>query len=245
MMRFVLALALCLTLSIDLRALAAEPKDFGEAIVAAPDRDENDVKNDAHRQPAKLIDFTGVKPGMIVMDFAAGGGYTTELLARAVGGSGRVYAQSAPSAPEQARQKLVARMARPAMANVEIAETPFDAPVPANVHNLDLITLILNYHDIAYLPVDRSKMNAALFDGLKKGGFYVVVDHSARPGEGASVGKSLHRIEEATVIAEVESAGFKLVAKGDFLRQPSDTRDKPFFNMEQPSDQFALKFVKP
>jgi predicted methyltransferase len=237
-----LASFLCLTAS---QARAAEPKDFGEAIVAAPDRSADDLKNDAHRQPAKLIDFTGVKEGMTVLDVMAGGGYTSELLARAVGGSGRVFVHSPPNGPEKAHQTLIARLARPVMANVELVETPIESPVPEAVHNLDLITLILNYHDVTYLPIDRAKMNLDLFNGLKKGGVLVIVDHAARSGEGTSVGKTLHRVEEASVISEVEAAGFKLAAKGDFLRNPDDPRDQPYFKMDAATDQFALKFVKP
>lgn len=224
---------------------ADESSDFGEAIVAAPDRSAEDLKLDAHRQPAKLLDFTGVKPGMTVLDAMAGGGYTSELLARAVGGSGRVFVHSVPNGPEKAHQTLIARLARPVMANVSLVETPIESLVPAGVHNLDLITLILNYHDITYLPVDRAKMNLSIFNGLKKGGVFVVVDHAAQSGEGTSVGKTLHRVEEAAVIAEVEAAGFKLAAKGDFLRNPNDPRDQPYFKMDAATDQFALKFVKP
>ena len=224
---------------------AAEPSDFGEAIVAAPDRNAEDLRLDERRHPAQLLDFSGVKPGMKVLDMMAGGGYTTELLARAVGGSGRVYAQSRPGGPEKSHQALVERMARPAMTNVVLAETPLEAPVPDGSHDFDLVTLILNYHDITYLPVDRAKMNRAMFDCLKPGGALVIVDHAANPGAGTTVGKSLHRIEESALIAEVEAAGFKKAAEADFLRQPGDPRDQPFFNMDSPTDQFVLKFVKP
>jgi predicted methyltransferase len=241
--RPLLAALICLFAASDLRA--AEPTDFGEAVIAAPDRNAEDVKADKRRQPAKLIDFTGVKPGMTVMDMMAGGGYTTELMARAVGGSGRVYAQSSPEAPERARQALLQRLTRPAMANVELAETPIESPVPHAVHNLDLITFVLNYHDVTYMPVDRARMNKALFDGLKKGGVLVIVDHAALPGQGIGVAKTLHRIEESVVISEVEAAGFKKVAEANFLRNPNDHMDLPFFEMDQDTDRFVLKFVKP
>jgi predicted methyltransferase len=226
-------------------APAAEPTDFGEAIVAQPDRSSADRLADNHRQPAKLIDFTGVQPGMTVLDMMAGGGYTSELMARAVGGSGRVFVQSAPDSPEKSRQALIARLAEPAMANVSLAETPLEAPVPFGVHTLDLITLILNYHDITYLPVDRAKMNKAMFDGLKSGGVLVIVDHAGAPGSGTTVGKTLHRVEESALIAEVEAAGFRKVAEADFLRQPTDPRDQPFFRLDSPTDQFVVKFQKP
>jgi len=105
---------------------------------------------------------------------------------------------------------------------------------------------VLNYHDTTFLPIDRAKMNKAVFDGLKHGGIYLIVDHAAKAGDGATVGKSLHRIEESTVVTEVEAAGFKKESEGEFLRHPNDAKDQPFFKMtDQPTDQFVLKFKKP
>jgi predicted methyltransferase len=95
------------------------------------------------------------------------------------------------------------------------------------------------------MPVDRARMNRALFDALKPGGVLVIADHSARAGDGASVGKSLHRIEEGAVVAEVEAAGFRLVERGEFLRHPEDRRDAPVFRPKVPVDEFVLKFGKP
>jgi predicted methyltransferase len=231
--------------------LAAPPapaasSDIGAAVVAASDRSDADRKMDARREPAKLLDFMGVKPGMTVLDLMAGGGYTTELLARAVGKTGKVYAQNSPSAPEKSLNSLAERLKKPELANTVSVSTPTDAPFPPGVKDVDLVTFVLNYHDTTFLPIDRAKMNKAVFDGLKHGGSYVIVDHAAKAGEGATVGKSLHRIEESTVIAEVEAAGFKKEAEGDFLRHPDDPKDQPFFKMgDQPTDQFVLKFKKP
>jgi predicted methyltransferase len=220
--------------------------DIGASVVAMPDRSDEDRKMDAHRQPARLLDFAGVKPGMTVFDLMAGGGYTTELLARAVGKSGKVFAQNAATAPEKVLTLMTERLKKPVLANVVSVSTPTDAPFPDTVHDVDLVTFVLNYHDTTFLPIDRAKMNKAVFDGLKHGGIYLIVDHAAKAGDGATVGKSLHRIEEATVVTEVEAAGFKKDAEGDFLRQPGDAKDQPFFKMnDQPTDQFVLRFKKP
>ncbi len=223
----------------------AAAADLGATGVAAPDRSDDDRKMDARLQPAKLLDFAGVKPGMTVFDLMAGGGYTTELLARAVGKDGKVYAQNAPTMPEKALNALAERLKKPALANVVSVSAPPDAPFPEGVHP-DLVTFVLNYHETTFLPIDRAKMNKAVFDGLKHGGIYLIVDHAAKAGDGATVGKSLHRIEEATVVSEVEAAGFKKEAEADFLRQPNDPKDAPFFKMnDQPTDQFVLKFKRP
>jgi predicted methyltransferase len=95
-------------------------------------------------------------------------------------------------------------------------------------------------------------MNKAVFDGLKPGGVYVVIDSSAKPGTGTADGRTLHRIDEQAVRAEVERAGFKLEAGGDFLRNPEDARDwdsspaaAASAGRRGQSDRFALRFVKP
>jgi len=225
-------------------AHAASP-DVGASVVAASDRSDDDRKADARRQPAKLLDFAGIKPGMTVLDLMAGSGYTTELLVRAVGKTGKVYAVNSPAAPERVITNMGERLKKPVMANVTLVSASPDASFPDGVHP-DVVTFVLNYHDTTYLPIDRAKMNKAVFDGLKSGGTYVIVDHAAKAGDGVTVGKSLHRIEESTVIAEVEAAGFKKEAEADFLHQPNDPKDKPFFDMKgEPTDQFVLKFKKP
>ena len=110
---------------------------------------------------------------------------------------------------------------------------------------LDLVTLMFNYHDLGFLGVDRAAMNKAVFKALKPGGFFVIADHSGRPGTGISESGTLHRVEEAFLRKEVEAAGFKLAAEGTFLRNPNDPRDKNTPDPPMPKDEFFLKFVKP
>jgi predicted methyltransferase len=219
--------------------------DF-QALAASPDRSEADRGNDARRKPAQLLEFYGVRPGMTVLDLGAGTGYNTELLARAVGASGKVYAQNTRSMVDNVlKGRFEERLQKPVMKNVVQEVREFDDPLPAHVRNLDLVTFNFNYHDVTYMNVDRAKMNRAVFSALKPGGIYIVADHSGRPGTGVTEGKSLHRIEEAAVRREVEAAGFRFVAEGGFLRNPQDPRDAPVFKPKQPNDEFVLKFVKP
>ncbi len=219
---------------------AASAPDF-HALVASPDRSASDREMDKRRKPEQLLAFTGVNAGMHVLDIGAGGGYTTELLARAVGPKGVVYAQNA-----RARAPFDERMKKPVMKNVVPVIRSYDDPVPPEAKNLDLITVVLVYHDITFMPVDRAKMNERLFQALKPGGHLVIVDHSAKAGAGTTVGKSLHRIEEAALRKEVEAAGFKLAAQGDFLRDPNDPRDVPMRDVsDMATDRFALQFVRP
>ena len=208
--------------------------------VASPLRTDDDRNADTRRKPLRFLQFTGVRPGMRVLDISAGGGYTTQLLALVVGSKGTVWAQG----PREA-QALQQRLSMHPQANIVPDVKPFDDPIPDNAPRLDLITLIMNYHDIAYMPVDRQKMNRRLFDALKRGGHLVILDHSAKPGSGISVARTLHRIEEKVVLDEERKAGFKLEQESNFMRNPADPRDKAFFNMTIPTDKFALRFVKP
>lgn len=219
-------------------ATVAPAPDY-QALVASPDRSDADRTNDIRRKPVPFLAFMDVRPGMTVADISAGRGYSTELLARAVGPTGKVYAHNT------AAGRLEERLKSPVMKNVVEVTGPFDNPLPPHVRNLDLVTFNFNYHDTTYMAVDRAKMNRAVFDALKPGGHYIVADHSALPGTGVSVGKSLHRIEEIAVQREVEAAGFRLVAEGGFLRNPNDPRTAPVANPNQPNDEFVLKFVKP
>jgi predicted methyltransferase len=211
-----------------------------QQVIASPIRTEQDRRTDAARHPAEFLPFTQVRPGMQVLDVSAGGGYTSQLLALAVGPTGVVFAQTRQPGPGLAK-----RLADHPQANLIPVERPLDDPVPPQAPKLDLVTLILNYHDISYLPVDRALMNQRLYSALKPGGHYVIVDHSGRSGTGISEGRSLHRIDEAVVLAEVRQAGFVLEGEGNFLRNPADPRDQTSTGSAIPTDKFALRFVKP
>lgn len=230
---------------------AAAPAEDGKApdyaaIVAAPDRSDADRQTDQRRQPAKVLAFAGVKEGMMVLDMEANAGYSTELLARAVGTTGKVWAQDTSEIIERfVKDRFDNRAKSPAMANVVHVVRAFDDPIPPDVSNLDMITFFFAYHDVTYMPVDRTAMNAKMFAALKPGGLLIIADHSAKQGEGITVAKTLHRIEEASLKQEIEAAGFKLVAEGDFLHHPEDPRNEKVFKPAVPVDEFILKYQKP
>jgi predicted methyltransferase len=242
----ILALAAAMTACVIVGGATAQSTtpDYA-ALIAAADRSPADRETDKRRDPVKLLAFTGVRTGEKVLDMGAGGGYSTELLARAVGPGGVVYGQNAPDQGERGKAAFEARTKTPAGKPIVALARSFDDPLPSDVRDLDLITFFFFYHDTTYMPVDRAVMNRKLFAALKPGAFLVIADHSAKEGAGATVGKSLHRIEESTVRSEVEAAGFKLVAEGDFLRHPEDTRDFSMQPPTKPADEFVLKFQKP
>jgi predicted methyltransferase len=231
-------------------ASTREARGPAQTVVAAADRSDADRALDAGRKPAELLAFLGVAPGMRVADLAAGGGYTTELLARMVGDSGTVYGQNTKFILGFAEKPWSERLAKPVMKRVVRIDSEFDEPLPANVKELDLVTLVLFYHDTVWMESDRARMNRNIFAALKSGGIFAIVDHSSKPGEGVTVVKTLHRIEESVVKAEVQGAGFVLEAAADFLREPTDTRDwsaspKTAGERRGHSDRFVLRFKKP
>jgi predicted methyltransferase len=211
-----------------------------QAVIASPIRTDQDRRMDASRKPAEFLPFTGVEPGMMVLDVSAGAGYTSQLLALSVGPEGKLFAQR-PSPGEA----LTKRLADHPQANFIPVYRPFEDPVPPDVPKLDIVTLVNNYHDIVYQPIDRAKMNQRVLAALKPGGKFVIVDHSAKPGTGITVAKTLHRIDRDVVVAEVTQAGFVLEAEGQFLRNPSDSRDVSSGDGRINTDKFALRFVKP
>lgn len=209
------------------------------ALLADPVRTERDHRMDESRHPVELLEFAQVRPGMRVLDVAAGAGYTSQLLALAIGPSGKLWAQT-----PKASAALTERMTAHPQANLIVTQRPFDDPVPPDAAPLDLVTLVLNYHDISYLPVDRDAMNRKIHAALKPGGHYVIVDHSAKAGTGIAAGKTLHRIDEGFVIDEMKRAGFALEAEGAFMRNPADTREGSSNQSSPISDRFVLRFVK-
>ncbi len=234
-------------------------------ILASPDRRPADLTNDIRRKPDQMLAFIGLRPGMVALDLFAAGGYTTELIARAVGPTGRVYGQNrprdpnrpvpgpaaaegaaAPAGPPSPAVTLAERATNPAVNIVPVVRS-FENPVPdeAASNGLDLVTLMFNYHDLGWLGVDRAQMNRAVYAALKPGGMYVIADHAGRPGTGISESGTLHRIEPAFLREEVEAAGFRLADEGNFLRNPNDPRDRNTPEPPQPKDDFVLKFVKP
>jgi predicted methyltransferase len=221
------------------------------AIVDAADRDANDKKLDEGRHPAELLAFIGVKPGMRVAEIGAAGGYTSELLARAVGPTGVVYGQNTPGILQRFAEKpWSARLSKPVMKNVVRVDREFDDPLPKDAHDLDSVVIVLFYHDTVWQKVDRDKMNRAILAALKPGGSYVIIDHRSRAGAGTADTQTLHRIEESVVRDEVQRAGFRFAGSADFLRSATDTLDwstSPMAAGERrgTSDRFVLKFVKP
>jgi len=226
------------------------PKPIVDA-VAAPDRTVEDRALDAGRKPGEVLAYFKVAPGQNILELFAGGGYTTELLRRTVGDAGKIYAQNTKEIMDKfARKPWEARAAKPVNAGVVPVERPIDDPFPPEAKDLDAVITILNYHDTVPMKADRPKMNKAIFDALKPGGIYGIVDHSAAAGSGIRDCETLHRIDEAVVKQEVLAAGFQLDGESDVLKHADDKRDwnaspRKAAEKRGTSDRFTLRFVKP
>ena len=247
-MRIPLICALAFTCAVPASAAEKKKVDPYAAIVDATDRSDEDRKDDEARKPVDVLRFIEVKPGMKVADVGAGGGYTTELLARAVGEKGVVYSHNNKLFTEKfVGTKLDERLAKPANKNVVKVIQEFDDPLPPEAKNLDIVINAFTYHDTVWVGTDRDKMNQAIFAALKPGGIYVVLDHADKPGGGTADTKTLHRIEQKSVVDEVKKAGFQLARTGDFMKNPADPHDKIVFDpsIRGKTDRFALAFVKP
>lgn len=211
------------------------------AVLVDPARPEADKVRDADRKPAELVTFAGVKPGSTVAELGPGGGYFTRILTGAVGSTGHVYAMV--GRPSPALEELAKTKSTLTVVPVQSGEIKVPAPV-------DVVWTTLSYHDFKNGKVGEEDVatviNRAAFAALKPGGIYLVVDHQAATGAGATVTSSHHRIEDAAVKREVEAAGFKLDAESDLLRHPADDRTQGIRDSERgKTDQFVLRFRKP
>lgn len=212
-------------------------------------RPPEDGARDSARKPALLLSFAGVAPGQFVAEMLPGGGYFTRLLSTTVGPRGRVIALVPAAAAVAATDQIApvrAIAANPTYANVTV-ETPDGVMSPSIL--VDVMWTSQNYHDIhAYYGAPAAAAtNAAVFNALKPGGTYFIIDHAANPGSGARDARTLHRIDKALVIQEVTAAGFVLDAESPVLANPADPKTQIVFDpaIRGKTDQFVLKFRKP
>ncbi|MFT4026965.1 MAG: methyltransferase [Novosphingobium sp.] len=233
--------ALALVAAPVMAAKAVRPIDFTQVLLNGA-RPATDLERDEDRKPADMLAFAEVRPGAKVAEISPGGGYFTRLLSLAVGTSGKIYANSG---------RPLSWLADWAAGHPNVV---FQAsPGPLATEPVDLVWTTQNYHDFKNRPADASGQdgaavyNAAAFAALKPGGIYLVSDHEGAAGTGATQTSTLHRIESATVIREVEAAGFKLEARSDVLKHPADDHTGKVFDtgIRGKTDQFVLKFRKP
>lgn len=229
-------------------AALAKPADYAAAI-AFKDRPAEAVAMDASRQPAAILDFMGLKPGMTAYDMITGSGYYAEIMARAVGPAGKVVAFEPASFYTRSKAALDGLAAREPNAKIE---TDIRASLPVNTYDFAMIHL--NYHDLYWesekfgVPrTDPDQVLALLFASMKKGGVVAVVDHVGPAGDTRAVVDKLHRIDPETVKADFTRAGFVLDGESPLLRNAADDHSKNVFDpaVKGKTDRFAFRFRKP
>jgi predicted methyltransferase len=241
-----LALAACATPT-------AEPTPLqpsADTILSAPTRSAEDKGKDARRKAAESLAFMAVRPGSTILDMEAGSGYWSEILARATGPTGTVILQNPPGFQSRLSGPLDARLAANGLANMRKTFTNFDA-LAAQTGTVDMVTWVQGPHELYFTPPsgslgDPAKSFQEIARVLKRGGVFIVIDHSALAGQPASTGQTLHRIDPALTIASAAAVGLVLERRGEFLANPADPKTKSAFDpsIRGTTDQHALRFVK-
>ena len=240
------------TLAISLPAAgvaAAAPLPPNIAKAAADPARGSQVADDPVRHGPEILTFAGVRPGDKVIDLIPGAAYWTRLFAKSVGPAGHVYGIWPTPYAAEAHKNVVDYQALSATyPNVSVSVQPAtELNVPEKV---DLVFTAQNYHDYPDKfmgKVAPAVLNKAVFDDLKPGGVFLIIDHVAPAGSGMADTDTLHRIDPVTVKAQVIAAGFQFVGSSPLLRNPADDHSKAVFDksIRGHTDQFIYRFRKP
>jgi predicted methyltransferase len=232
-------------------ATQASASPVPEAIakaVADPSRPADDRKLDADRKPAEVLAYANVHPGETVAEYLPGGGYYTRLLSDVVGPTGKIYALETTTWGKDNIDSTKKAIDALAIKNVSLDLAPLgDFHLAAPV---DLFWTSNNYHDLhipKYATVDMLAFDKHVFESLKPGGIFLIIDHAAAPGTGATTSPKLHRIEKALVVKEATAAGFQFAGESTILENPADDHTKVVFDpsIRWKTDQFILTFRRP
>lgn len=217
--------------------------DYIQAAVASSERTPAMTERDANRKPAELLALSGVKPGDTVVEFAGFGQYFTMLLSSIVGETGKVLVYDLPymEAPTGDASRAFAA-AHPNTTYTVVDYNAMELPP-----GLDQVHNVLYYHDLPLNQIDTAVLNQKIFDALKPGGVYLIVDHNAEAGSGTRDIKDLHRIDPAVIRQQVLAAGFILAEESDLLAHAADDHSTMVFapGTRGTTDQSVFRFVKP
>jgi len=202
---------------------------LGEKIEAAMKSDirtADEKARDAERKPRQKLEFMGLKEDMRVIELIPSGGWFTKILAPVLAEKGELYVAIGT---ERAVAPLIKNT--PALSKVKIAPTDakmvmgqqmgfFDLEITTlGVNDADLVVTFRNLHNLT--AKGRANLNQAVWNSLKPGGLYGVVDHTRRHNEPASP-ENGRRIDPVLVIKEIQDAGFILDRYSNLHYKPDD-----------------------
>jgi predicted methyltransferase len=213
--------------------------------LAAAERSSEDKARDEQSKPVEVMQFLGVESGMTALDVIAAGGYWTEVLAGAVGSSGKVYSQNPEFFLQRGGDEFVQREQAKVerLGNIEpIHGELADAGIEGRV---DVAITSMNYHDIYNRGGDEAgtAFLKGIHDVLKPGGVLGVIDHVGITGQDNA---AFHRIETAAVKRTLEAAGFTVDAESDVLANPADDHTRNIRDQAlDRSDKMLIRARKP
>lgn len=222
-----------------------------QAAIDAPDRSAEDRERDATSDPGAVLGLADLETGDTVADLFAGGGYYSELLSRALGPEGRIYAHNNAAYRSFVGAALDTRRLDGRLPNVIPLATEIpELQLPEG--ELDLALMVLSWHDLYWVSeqwpaVDVDAFVAQLERAMAPDGKLLIVDHAAAEGTGIDAVDALHRIDRDHVVATLEGHGWRLVDETDALRAPADDLGVSVFDPEirGRTDRFVLLFAPP
>lgn len=271
-MKTISRIALLAALALASTAQAALDADTAAALdqaLAGSHRDAKHSSRDTYRHPKATLEFFGLKRDMTVVEIWPGAGWYTEVLAPVLAEQGRYYAAHAPAdtKSEYFRKNLAGYKAKlagnPLYAKVQLTE--FQPPAKLDIApagSADMVLTFRNVHNWMKAGAANQAFQA-MYAALKPGGVLGVVEHRLPADRAQSEQAESGYVQEQTVIALAEKAGFKLDGKSEVNANPKDTADHPEGVWTLPpvlalgdkdqakylavgeSDRMTLKFVKP
>lgn len=219
-----------------------------EAQQATPDRHRFDLPRDAGRKPYESFVFLGVEAGMTALDVGAYAGYTSEMLAAAVGPTGKVYSHNTRRVLERYAdgyydRTMDERLANGRLPNTVLHITPYDDFGLEREVDVAFLGNIL--HDFYYRDGEPAALRflTAIHRALKPGGALGVTDHVGIAGQDNA---ALHRIEPAIARRLLESVGFEIEATSDLYANPADEHTLMVYDerIYRNSDRFFFRAVR-
>jgi len=196
-----------------------------EAALAAESRPQADVERDRNRKPLETLSFFGLEDDMTVLELIPGGGWYTRVLAPVLAENGKLYVSIGT------RRVSESVLTEPGFEKVEVIETDANIRRPEGsryyalddfefgISGVDMVLTFRNVHN--FDPESRARMNRAVFDALKPGGLYGVVDHTKRHMEPENP-ENRRRVDPVQVIKEMLDIGFEFAGYSDLHYRPDD-----------------------